>query len=101
MSKSFPLRVNGARAIIQLDPPESKTIGGIIIPGAEEEVSNKGTVVAVGDGQRLDNGTTYPMTVEVGNKVIFNSNQGAPVPVEGHSNEYIVINEVHILAIMD
>jgi chaperonin GroES len=98
---AFPLKVFGARTVIKLDKAENKTLGGIIIASAENEEVNKGEVVAVGDGQRLDNGTHYPMTVNVGDRVIFNPMSGAPAEVTGDDNKYIILNESHILAVIE
>lgn len=98
----FPLKVFGARAIIKVDATENKTLGGIIIASAENEQANTGTIVAIGDGQRLDNGTLYPMTVKVGDKVIFNPMSGAPVNVPDNKDDsFIVLNEGHILAVVE
>lgn len=98
---TFPLKVLGSRAVVKLDEKENKTLGGIIISTSEAEPTDTGVVMAVGDGQRLDNGTSFPMTVKVGDMVIVNPMSSAPVSVPGESGNFIVINEVHILAVIE
>jgi chaperonin GroES len=101
MAEIFPLKVFGARAVIRLEEPEQTSLGGIIIPNAQDEPANQGTVVAVGEGQRLDNGTLFPMTLKVGDKVIYSPMAGSPVEVEGDENKYLVINEGHVLCVVE
>lgn len=101
MTNTVPLRVFGARAIIKMEEATNQTMGGIIIPGAENEQVTKGVVVAVGQGMRLDNGTLFPMEVGIGDKVIISPNAGSPVAVEGDSADYLVVNEAHIMAVME
>ena len=47
-----------------------KTAGGIIIPDTAKEKPVMGRVVATGDGE-LQNGNRVPMTVAVGDTVLF------------------------------
>ena len=101
MADKFPLRVFGARAIVKLDEPENETLSGIIIPNAQNEPVNKGVVVAVGNGMRLDNGTHFPMEIKVGDVVIFSPMAGAPVKVEGDDASYLVINEKDVLCVVE
>ena len=97
---AFPLKTFGARAIVRLDNPETE-VNGIIIPTAQNEPVHKGEIVAVGNGTRLDNGSYFPMEVKVGDYVIFSPMAGVPVEVPGDDNKYLVINEAHILCVVD
>lgn len=95
------MKVFGARMIVRMDKADNKTMGGIIIPGAENEQVTKGEVVAAGEGMRLDNGAIFPMEVAVGDRVIIAPNAGSPVIVENDSNDYLVVNEAHVLAVIE
>ncbi|MEO6536567.1 MAG: co-chaperone GroES [Candidatus Paceibacterota bacterium] len=72
---------------------------GIIIPDtARREKPEKGTVVAVGPG-KYDDGVLVPMTVKVGDTVLFSPYGGFDeIKVDGQ--EYFVISESSILAIL-
>ncbi len=49
----------------------STTSFGIIIPDTAKEKPEQGTVVAVGAGKRSDDGKVVPLSVKVGDKVMF------------------------------
>lgn len=81
------------------DMPDKKSVSGIIIPDtAQKEKSKIGTVLAVGPGRFGDEGDLIPMTVKVGQKVIFNAGWDNEVSM-GDDNEYFLVRESDILAI--
>ncbi len=81
------------------DMPDKKSASGIIIPDtAQKEKSKLGTVIAVGPGRFGDEGDLIPMTVKVGDKVIFNAGWDNEVSM-GDDNEYFLVRESDILAI--
>ena len=100
MSKKFPVSVMGARAVVKLDQAETKTMGGIIIPGADKEPVTQGVIMTTGKGMRLNNGSYFPMEVEVGDRVILAPNAGTPIYAPGEEGEFLVINEAHIIAVV-
>ncbi len=53
------------RVVIRRSEEETKTAGGIVLPGSAAEKPNQGEVVAVGAGRLLDNGEVRPLTVKV------------------------------------
>jgi chaperonin GroES len=79
------------------DDKEKKTSSGIIIPVTvnEEKNGKRGEVVAVGPG-RIEEGKKIPLTVKVGDKVIFQ--WGDKVSVDGE--EYYLVRESEILAVI-
>ena len=78
---------------------EKKTDFGIIIPDTvdEEKVKDQGIVVAVGEG-KYDDGKLNPMTVKVGDKVMF-SKYGFD-EIKLNDEEYFILKEENILAII-
>ena len=79
------------------DDKEKRTSSGIIIPvGMNEDKNGKrGEVVAVGPG-RSEDGKIVPLSVKVGNTVMFQ--WGDKVQIEGE--EYYIVRENEILAII-
>lgn len=77
---------------------ERKTASGIIIPEtvSDDKGAKQGTVVAVGAG-RYDDGELIPMTVKVGDKVIYQ--WGDLIKIDGE--EYSVVSESNILGIVN
>lgn len=79
---------------------EKKTKGGILIPDtAEKEKPIKGKVLAVGPGKRNDDGRIAPMSVRVGDVVLFKKYGPDEIEIEG--KKYLVGDEDDILAILN
>jgi len=78
---------------------EKTSKGGILIPATAEEKPIMGKVVAVGPGRTTDEGKLIPLTVKVGDKVLFTKYSPNEIKVE--DKEYLVIREDDVLAIID
>ncbi len=92
------LRPLGDRVILQRVASEAKTKGGIIIPDSAQEKPIEGKIIAVGPGQRGDDGERLKPTVKAGNKVLFAKYSGSEVKIEGE--EYLITREEDILVII-
>jgi chaperonin GroES len=94
------MKVLGARCIVkEIKLPEA-TKSGIVIPGQEKMQTNRGIVIAIGDGAMLDNGTKVPMQVKPGDEVVYAQFAGSPI--EGKDKEiYLVLNERDILCVFE
>jgi chaperonin GroES len=78
---------------------EKVSKGGIVLPdNAEKEKPIKGKVLAVGPGKLLENGSTQPMAVKIGDVVLFK--KYGPDEVEMDGKKYLVGDEDDILAII-
>ena len=76
------------------------TKSGIVIPDTvDKERPEKGEVVAVGEGKLLDNGQRAPMSVKVGDVIMFK--KYSPDELKIDDEEYLVISEGDILAIIN
>jgi len=79
---------------------DAVTKSGIVLPDTvDKEKPEKGEVVAVGSGKLLENGQRAPMSVKVGDKVMFKKYSPDEVKVDGV--EYLIISEGDILAILE
>ena len=87
------------RVAVRLAEPETTTAGGIVIPDNAKEKPSTGDVVAVGTGRVLENGTRVPLTVQVGNRVMFGKQAGQSIKVDGE--EYTILREEDIFAIVE
>ncbi len=81
------------RVLVEPAAAEQKTSGGIIIPDTAKEKPQRGTVVAVGNGKKDE-----PMTVKVGDVVLYGKYAGTEISVEG--KEYLIMKESDIYAII-
>ena len=87
------------KVVIKPLEKEEITKSGIVLPDTvDKEKPMQGEVVAVGPGKRLENGEIAPLSVKVGDKVIFT--KYAPDEVEVDEEEYLVIEEEKILAVV-
>lgn len=79
---------------------EETTKSGIVLPDTmDKEKPEKGEVIACGPGKVLDNGQLSPMTVKVGDKVIFK--KYSPDEIKIDNEDYLVLNESDIVAIIE
>jgi len=93
------IRPLGEKVLIKRLEAEEKTKGGIVLPDTAKEKPQKGTILALGDGKLLDDGTRTAFQVKVGDKVLFASYAGTEIKVEG--TEYMLMDESDILAVLD
>lgn len=68
--------------VIKKDAENNMSQGGIILTGEAVEQPNQGEVVAVGDGEILDNGEVKPVEVCVGDRVVFSQLGGYEITVD-------------------
>lgn len=87
------------RVVIRRVEEETKTAGGILLPGSAAEKPSQGEVVAVGNGIIKDNGDVRPLDVKVGDKVLFGQYSGSTVKVDGE--ELLIMKESDILGILE
>ncbi|MBN2094042.1 MAG: co-chaperone GroES [Candidatus Zambryskibacteria bacterium] len=96
----FKITPLGDRVLLKpLSVEETSTTAlGIIIPDTvSKEKPEQGTVMAVGEG-RFEKGERMPLSVKVGDKVIFSRYGYDEVKYEGE--EYYILKEENILAII-
>jgi chaperonin GroES len=87
--------------IKRVDENESEKSGkfGIIIPDTvSKEKPEQGKIVAVGEGKRDGSGKLIPLSVKIGDTVIFSKYSYDEVKSDGE--EYIMVKEENILAII-
>lgn len=87
------------RVAVRLVEPETTTASGIVIPDNAKEKPSTGDVVAVGSGRVLETGNRVPLTVKVGDRVLFGKFAGQSVKVNGE--EYTILREEDIFAIVE
>lgn len=86
------------RVLVKRLDENTKTAGGIIIPDTAKEKPSEGIVEAVGAGMVSPEGKLIPMTVKVGDKVLFGKWSGTEIKVNGEDR--LIIKEPEILAVI-
>ncbi len=81
------------RVIVEAAAAEEKTHSGSIIPDTAKEKPQRGTIIAVGNGKKDE-----PMTVKVGDTVLYGKYSGTEVQIEG--KDYLIMRESDIFAVI-
>lgn len=93
------IRPLGEKVLVERMEAETMTKGGIVLPDSAKEKPQQGTILAIGDGKLLDDGSRGAMQVSKGDKVLFSSYAGTDIKIDG--TEYLLMDESDILAIID
>lgn len=91
------LKPLGDRLIVKPVDEEETTASGLVLPETAKEKPQKGTVVAVGDGNWDEDGEKrIPLDVAEGDEVLYSKYGGTDITVEGE--DLLVLRESDILA---
>lgn len=87
------------RLLVEPVEEDLKTVSGIVLPDSHsKERPQKGRVLAVGPGKLLENGQRVPMTVKVGDTVLYSKYGPTEVKIEG--KEIFFVEESSVLAVV-
>ena len=90
------LKPLGERLIVKPIEQEEVTASGIVLPETAKEKPQKGDVLAIGPGDRDDDGKRIAMDVSVGNVVLFAKYSGTEVKID--DDKLLILKESDILA---
>ncbi len=93
------LKPLGDRLVVKPSEREEMTKSGIVIPDTAKERPQEGTVVAVGPGRTLDDGTREPMELSVGQKILFQKYAGTEFKLD--EEELLILSQKDILAVIE
>jgi len=85
--------------VVKAQKEETRTKSGIVIPDTVKEKPEQGKVIAVGPGEVLSSGQRSPMSVKVGDMVLFK--KYSPDEIKVGDDEVLVIREKDILAVIE
>jgi len=89
----------GDRLVVKREESLDRTQGGIYLPDSAKDKPTRGTIISVGDGKLLENGTRGALQVKVGDKVLFTSYAGENIEVG--DEEYVLMSESEVLAVLE
>lgn len=87
------------RVVVKRKEEETMTAGGIVLPGSAKEKPTQGEVLAVGTGKVLENGDVRPMSLKVGDKVLFGQYSGNTVKIDGE--EVVILSESEVYGVIE
>lgn len=92
------LKPIGDRVLVEVMEEEVEKVGNLYVPDTAKERPQQGKIIAVGQGKR-DGKELIPMTVKVGDIVLFSKYGGTEVKYQG--KEYLILSEGDVLAVLD
>ena len=96
---SVKLQPLGDRVVVEREEGESRTAGGIVLPDSAKDKPSRGTIISIGSGRLLDDGTRSKMQVKAGDRVLFTSYAGETFRVG--DDELLLMREDDILAVLE
>lgn len=96
---SMKLQPLGNRVVVEREEAEEVTAGGIVLPDSAKDKPARGTVVSVGEGRLMDDGSRAEVQVKPGERVLFTSYAGESFKVG--DQELLLMREDDILAVIE
>jgi chaperonin GroES len=93
------LQPMGERIVVQREESETTTAGGIVLPDSAQEKPARGTVIAIGSGKILDDGSRSQSQLKEGDNVLFSGYAGETVEID--NVEYLLMREEDVLAVLE
>lgn len=87
------------RVVVRRVEEETKTAGGIVLPGSATEKPSQGEVLAVGPGKKGDDGKAQKVDLKVGDKILFGQYSGSTVKVDGE--ELLIMSESEVFGVVE
>ncbi len=104
------LKPLGNNLIVACAPEENKTASGILLPDSStKEQQDRGTVIAVGAGKVLENGTRQVIDVKVGDNIVFKKwgkeeielEEAGEAGSESRKKKYLIVSADEVMAIIE
>ena len=93
------LKPLGDRLVVRPTAREEMTKSGIVLPDTAKERPQEGTVLSVGPGRTLDDGTREAMDISVGQKVLFQKYAGTEFKLD--EDELLILSQKDVLAVIE
>ncbi len=88
----------GDRILLKQLEAKEQTKGGIVIPDSVKEKPQEGEIIAVGEGKKNSEGKTVPLSLKVGDKILYGKYSGTEVVIDGE--DYLIVREEDVLGII-
>ena len=92
------LKPLGDRLVVRPSAREEMTKSGIVLPDTVKERPQEGTILAVGPGRTLDDGSREPIEVAVGEKILFQKYAGTEFKLD--DEDLLILSQKDVLAVI-
>lgn len=96
--KGTKIRPLQDRIIVKRQENDEKTASGLFIPDSAQDKQQTGTVVAVGKGKILEDGSARAVDVAVGDTIVFGKYSGQEIKIDGQ--ELLIMKEEDVYGVM-
>ena len=96
VKEKLKLKPLGGRVVIKALDREEITKSGIVLPDTAKEKPQEGRVLAVGPGERDEDGKRIPVELKEGDRVLFQKYAGTEFKLDGE--ELLILSEKDVLA---
>jgi chaperonin GroES len=90
------LKPLGGRVVIKPLEREEMTKSGIVLPDTAKEKPQEGKILAVGPGERDEDGKRIPVELKIGDRVLYQKYAGTEFKLD--DEELLVVQEKDVLA---
>lgn len=87
------------RVIVKPATAEARTASGIILPDSAREKPMQGKVIAAGPGRETEEGGVTPLSVSVGDAVVYGKYSGTEIEIDG--DKLVILRESELLGKLD
>src|SRR4051794_35141935 len=95
------LKPLGDRIMARRTEAADKSSGGVIIPDSAKQKPQRGTVLSVGPGKLMKDGTRRSLQVKEGDRVLFTAWAGDEFKDKSGGDAILVMHEEDVLAVLD
>jgi chaperonin GroES len=95
---SISLKPLGNRVVVKPIEEEDVTSSGIVLPESAKEKPQKGEILAIGPGERDDDGKRIELDVAEGDIVLYAKYSGTEIKMD--DEKLLILRESDILAIV-
>ena len=96
---STKLQPLGERIVVEREESKETTSGGIFLPSSAKDKPSRGTVISVGVGRILRDGTRSPLQLKPGDQVLFTTY--GPDEIKVGEEEFLLMREDDVLAVIE
>jgi len=87
------------RVLVRRIEADEKSAGGIIIPDTAQEKPQEGEIVSAGKGTLGEDGKIQPLTVSIGDHILFGKYSGTEVKLDGE--DLLIMKEADIMGVLE
>jgi chaperonin GroES len=88
------------KILVKPKPVEEVSKGGIIIPETAKDAPVEGNVLAVGEGILNRDGETVPLSISIGDNILYKKNGTTITEIEHDGEKYLIMSEFDILGVI-